>query len=74
MTLNLTEEYVILLTKLCIKDNEKVRFQYLIKELERRGVYLDKDSRNRLIDFYQRLNVLEKKSDSGDALYVRSIL
>ena len=46
----------------------------LIKELERRGVYLDKDSRNRLIDFYQRLNVLEKKSDSGDALYVRSIL
>lgn len=74
MTLNLTEQYVILLTKLCIKDNEKVRFQYLIKEMERRGVYLDKDSRNRLIDFYQRLNVLEKKSDSGDAIYVRSIL
>ncbi|WP_346938907.1 DNA phosphorothioation-dependent restriction protein DptG [uncultured Clostridium sp.] len=74
MTLNLTEEYVILLTKLCIKDESKVRFQYIIKELERRGVYLDKDSRNRLIEFYQRLNVLEKKSDSGDALYVRSIL
>ncbi|MEW8995598.1 DNA phosphorothioation-dependent restriction protein DptG [Clostridium sp.] len=74
MTLNLTEEYVILLTKLCIKNESKVRFQYIIKELERRGVYLDKDSRNRLIEFYQRLNVLEKKSDSGDALYVRSIL
>ena len=74
MTLNLTEEYVILLTKLCIKDEQKVRLQYIIKELERRGVYLDKDSRNRLIDFYQRLNVLEKKSDSGDALYVRTIL
>lgn len=74
MTLNLTEEYVILLTKLCIKDESKVRFQYIIKEFERRGVYLDKDSRNRLIDFYQRLNVLEKKSDSGDALYVRAIL
>lgn len=74
MTLNLTEEYVIALTKLCIKNEEKVRFQYIIKELERRGVYLDKDSTNRLIDFYQRLNVLEKKSDSGDALYVRSIL
>lgn len=74
MTLNLTEEYVILLTKLCIKDESKVRFQYIIKELERRGVYLDKDSKNRLIEFYQRLNVLEKKSDSGDALYVRSIL
>lgn len=74
MTLNLTEEYVILLTKLCIKDEQKVRLQYIIKEFERRGIYLDKDSRNRLIDFYQRLNVLEKKSDSGDALYVRSIL
>ncbi|WP_297638640.1 DNA phosphorothioation-dependent restriction protein DptG [uncultured Clostridium sp.] len=74
MTLNLKEEYVILLTKLCIKDKEKVRLQYIIKEFERRGVYLDKDSRNRLVDFYQRLNVLEKKSDSGDALYVRAIL
>lgn len=74
MTLNLTEEYVILLTKLCIKDESKVRFQYIIKELERRGVYLDKDSTNRLIEFYERLNVLEKKSDSGDALYVRTIL
>lgn len=74
LTLNLTEEYVILITKLCIKDDDKIKLNRLLKRMEKRGIYLDKDSRNRLIDFYQKLNVLEKKSDSGDALYVRSIL
>ena len=72
--LNLTEEDIILLTKICINVNEKLRVNVLFGEFEKRGVFLDRDSKNKVIQLYEKLNILEKKSDSGDAQYVRSIL
>lgn len=73
-TLNLTEDMIFLLTKLAIKDNDKIRLKNLFIEYEKRGVFLDKDSKERLEEFFEKLNLLEKKSDSGDAIYVKSIL
>ena len=72
--LNLTEEDIILLTKICINTNEKLKLSTLFEEFEKRGVYLDRDSRTKVIQLYEKLNILEKKSDSGDAQYVRSVL
>lgn len=72
--LNLTEEYIIFLTKICIKNNEKLKTKILFKEFRRRGVFLDNDSEIKLIQLYEKLNILEKKSDSGDAQYVKRIL
>lgn len=71
---NLTEDYTILLTKLCIKNNEKIKLKDLFFEFKRRGICLDNDSKAKLIQFYEKLNILEKKSDSGDAQYVKRIL
>ncbi|WP_252250831.1 DNA phosphorothioation-dependent restriction protein DptG [Clostridium sp. ZBS13] len=72
--LNLTEEDIILLTKICIKNNDKLKLSILFTEFEKRGISLDRDSRAKIIQLYEKLNLLEKKSDSGDAQYVRSIL
>ena len=73
-TLNLTEEDIIFLTKICIKYNKKLKLNILFKEFERRGIFFDRDSQMKIIQLYEKLNILEKKSDSGDAQYVRSIL
>lgn len=73
-TLNLTEEDIIFFTRICIKDNEKLKLSSLFKEFERRGIFFDRDSQMKIIQLYEKLNILEKKSDSGDAQYVRSIL
>lgn len=72
--LNLTEEDIILLTKLCINNNEKLKLNYLFDEFEKRGVFFDRDSKLKIVQLYEKLNLLEKKSDSGDAQYVRSVL
>ncbi|MBY6931217.1 DNA phosphorothioation-dependent restriction protein DptG [Clostridium botulinum] len=72
--LNLTEEDIILLTKICINNNEKLKVSVLFKEFENRGIFFDRDSKTKIIQLYEKLNLLEKKSDSGDAQYVKSVL
>lgn len=74
LVFNLREEYIILLTKLIIKDEEKIKINTLFEELRRRGIMLDKESQSKLTELYEKLNILEKKSDSGDAQYVKRIL
>lgn len=74
MTLNLTEENIIFLTKIAIKDNEKRRLVDIFKEFENRGIYLDNLSKDQVAKFYEKRNLIEKKSDSGDAKYVKRIL
>lgn len=72
--LNITEEDIILMTKICIKNNEKLKLNLLFDEFEKRGLFFDRDSKTKIIQLFEKLNLLEKKSDSGDAQYVRSIL
>ena len=35
---------------------------------------LDKESKELVVKFLEKLNLIDKKSDSGDAQYVKSIL
>jgi len=72
--LNLTEEDIILITKICINDNKRLKLNLLFEEFEKRGIFFDRDSKTEIVQLYEKLNLLEKKSDSGDAQYVRSIL
>lgn len=74
LTLNLTERDIIFLTKLAIQHDEKIRLNDLYKEYESRGIYLDYTSKSLLQDFFTKLNLIDKKSDSGDAQYVKRIL
>lgn len=74
MMLNLSEETLIFLTKICIKDQEKMRLNDVFSEFEARGVFLDNHSKIEVMHYYEKLNLIEKKSDSGDAQYVKRIL
>ncbi|NWA32032.1 DNA phosphorothioation-dependent restriction protein DptG [Pseudomonas sp. C6002] len=64
-------DMLLLLTNLSIGANEKLRLHELIREFERRGFYLDNQSQQVLVSFYERMGNIERMSDSGDAVYVR---
>ena len=69
--LSLDEEMILFLTNLCIGDRKNIKVNELINELELRGIYLDQVSTKELLNFYNKLSLIEKKSDSEDAQYVR---
>ena len=72
--LNISEERLIFLTKICVKDQELIRLKDVFVEFERRGVFLDSNSKEQVAQYFEKLNLIEKKSDSGDAKYVKRIL
>ena len=66
----LNQDTLILLTNIAIGNSDKLRFHELLLEVEGRGVYFDKQSQQKLIEFYERIGNVERMSDSGDAVYV----
>ncbi len=72
--LALSEELLVLITKVSIGDRKQVRLNELFDEFRNRGIFLDKQSQESIVEFYEKLNLIEKKSDSGDAQYVKGIL
>jgi len=74
-TFNITEQDIILFTKIILGQNDgRMRLVKMFNEFERRGLIFDRDSKKKIVELYEKLNLLEKKSDSGDAQYVKSIL
>ncbi|WP_176051379.1 DNA phosphorothioation-dependent restriction protein DptG [Burkholderia sp. BCC1644] len=67
----LNQDYLLLLTNLSIGKREKLRLHELVSEFQRRGFYLDTQSQQVLVGFYERMGNVERMSDSGDAVYVR---
>ncbi|WP_046228166.1 DNA phosphorothioation-dependent restriction protein DptG [Paenibacillus dauci] len=70
----LDTDYLLFLTKLMIKNEPKIRLKNLFSELEARGMVFDRDTQTAIVDYFEKLNLLEKKSDSGDAIYVKAFL
>lgn len=70
----LDTDYLLFLTKIIIKDESKIRLKSLFEEYERRGIIFDRDTQIAIVDYFEKLNLLEKKSDSGDAIYVKAFL
>ena len=73
LVLNITRDMLLTLTTLCVKNN-KIKLNQLYKEYEKRGLYFDKYSKEKIEIFLTKLNLIDKKSDSGDAKYVRPVL
>ena len=71
--LNITKDFLYLITALCVKE-EKIKLNDLFKEYERRGLFFDRYSKEEIIKLLNTWNLIDKKSDSGDAQYVKSIL
>lgn len=71
--LNLTQDMFLVITSFCIKE-DKIKLNHLFGEYEKRGLFFDKYSKEKIVDLLNNLNLIDKKSDSGDAQYVKSIL
>lgn len=72
--LNINHDFLILLVYLSVNENNKINLIEMFESFELRGVYLDKYSKESVVDYLVKLNLIDKKSDSGVAQYVRSIL
>ncbi|WP_066017030.1 DNA phosphorothioation-dependent restriction protein DptG [Endozoicomonas atrinae] len=70
----LSQDYLLLLTNLIVGKQQKVHFQELLKGFRDRGVCFDKQSEKSLLTFYDRVGNVDRLSDSGDAVYVRSTI
>lgn len=73
LMLVLSEEQLVLFTKIIIGKKDKMRLNELFDELSRRGIGMDRQTHECVVEYYERLNIIEKKSDSGDAQYVKGI-
>lgn len=71
--LNMSHEMLLLLTAVCVKK-ERMPLNRLFEEFSKRGVAFDRHSRKAIIELFDSHNILDKKSDSGDAQYVKPIL
>lgn len=71
--LTLRKDMIILLTAIVVK-NQKMIIKDVFLEFEKRGVYLDRYSKEEVLKLYEKMNILDKKSDSGEAKYVKPIL
>ena len=71
--LNLNRDILLIMTALCVKD-KKIRLNQLFEEYEKRGLFFDRYSKEEIIKLLTKLNLIDKKSDSGDAQYVKPIL
>lgn len=70
----MNQDFVLLLTNLAIGNRARLRFQEVMREFQIRGFYFDKQSQQALISFFERVGNVERLSDSGDAVYVRSTI
>lgn len=70
---NITNEFIILLTAVSVKG-ERIPLSRLFNEFERRGITFDWRSKKEIVQFLDKSNFIDKKSDSGDAQYVKPIL
>lgn len=74
-TVSLHESDIIMFTQIILQENSgKIRLAKLFEEFELRGLLFDRESKKKIIELYEKMNLLEKRSDSGDAQYVKYIL
>lgn len=72
--LRIEEDVLLFLIGLTVGDQEKEHLNIVFDKLEQRGICLDDYSKQYIVEMLEIRNLLEKKSDSGDAKYVRAIL
>jgi DNA phosphorothioation-dependent restriction protein DptG len=71
LSLALDHEFLLLLTRLVVGKEDRIRLNNLWEGLKMRGINFDNASRDHIISYFEKVNLLEKKSDSGDAQYIR---
>lgn len=74
-TLSVHESDIVMFTRLILFENDgKIRLAKLFDEFAKRGLLFDRESKKHIVELFEKMNVIEKRSDSGDAQYVKYIL
>lgn len=68
------QDMILLLTNISIGNKSKLRFQELMLEFKKRGICFDTKSQVELVSLYEKIGNIERKSDSGDAIYVKTTI
>ena len=69
----LDEEMLLFLVAMIAKD-DRLRMDDLYKRFREYGIEFSFQTKNAISEYLLKLNLLERKSDSGEAQYVRIIL
>lgn len=69
----LDEDMLLLLVAIMAKD-DRIRMEDLYKRFREYGIDFSFQTKNAISDYLMKLNLLERKSDSGEAQYVRIVL
>ncbi|WP_375105968.1 DNA phosphorothioation-dependent restriction protein DptG [Lysinibacillus fusiformis] len=70
---NITHDFLMMMTAVIVKD-ERMPLKTLLGEFEKRGMAFDRFSIIEIVTLFNTHNLLDNKSDSGDAQYVKPIL
>ena len=70
----LSQEMLLFLTRLSIGNESKIRLKTLWDNLKLRGIVFDETSKLEITKLFEKINLIEKKSDSGDAQYIKSTI
>ena len=74
-SVGVNEGDIVMFTQIILQENNgKIRLSKLFDEFRIRGLLFDRESKKKIIELYEKMNLLEKRSDSGDAQYVKSVL
>ncbi|MFH6936063.1 DNA phosphorothioation-dependent restriction protein DptG [Flavobacterium sp. FlaQc-30] len=70
----LSQELLLFLTRVCIGTEEKITLKTLWDKFRDRGILFDEMTKLEITKLFEKINLIEKKSDSGDAQYVKSTI
>lgn len=73
-TMVLSQELLLFLTRICIGSEDKIRLKTLWDKFKDRGIVFDETTKLEITKLFEKINLIEKKSDSGDAQYVKSTI
>ncbi|MER0141110.1 DNA phosphorothioation-dependent restriction protein DptG [Bacillus safensis subsp. safensis] len=71
--LNVTHDFLMMMTAVIVKEN-RMPLKTLLEEFRMRGISFDRFTIQEIVNLFSQHNILENKSDSGDAQYVKPIL
>ncbi len=74
-TVGVNENDIVMFTRIILLENQgRIRLSALFDEFDKRGLIFDRGSKKKVTELFEKMNLLEKRSDSGDAQYVKYVL
>ena len=71
---SLTERFLVALMTRDVPKNKNMKLEDVYKRFNAYGIHFNRGTRQEIEEYLLKLNILIRKSDSGEAQYVKSLL